>query len=108
LLAHLRRRRRRRESDKSQRNAAADAAAAEAIAAEASCSSSSSSSSDDETSGIAEAEASQGPLLRQRLRDPELSTLGLTTGTLLMLEVHSSLKAYICKKLAHPVTAHLR
>ncbi|KAL4857574.1 5'-3' exoribonuclease 2 [Chlorella vulgaris] len=99
------RRRRRRESDKSQRNAAADAAAAEA--AEASSSSSSSSSSDDETSGIAEAEASQGPLLRQRLRDPQLSTLGLTTGTLLMLEVHSSLKAYICKKLAHPTTSHL-
>ena len=37
-----------------------------------------------------------------------LSTLALTTGSLLMLEVHASLSAYICKKLADPATAHLR
>jgi hypothetical protein len=43
---------------------------------------------------------------RNRPPNPELSTLALTTGSLLMLEVHASLEAYICKKLQDP--AHLR
>ena len=45
---------------------------------------------------------------RNRPPNPELSTLALTTGSLLMLEVHASLEAYICKKLQDPATAHLR
>ena len=40
--------------------------------------------------------------------NPELSTLAITTGSRLMLEVHASLQAYIVKKLASPATAHLR
>jgi hypothetical protein len=45
---------------------------------------------------------------RYRPPHPELSTLALTTGSLLMLEVHASLEAYICKKLQDPATVHLR
>jgi hypothetical protein len=37
-----------------------------------------------------------------------LSSLMLTTGTPLMLEVHQSLAYYICKRLADPATEHLQ
>jgi hypothetical protein len=83
-----RRRRRRRESDRVQRSAGArgEAGAGDGLPA------------------TVDALA----LPQSRPPSPELSTLGLTTGSLLMLEVHESLAAYICKKLADPATAHLR
>lgn len=104
------RRRRRREVERSQRAAAA---AAESAAADAAAAASGTAPPSGLTAGstqqawssTVDALALQGGF---RPPNPELSTLALTTGSRLMLEVHSSLAAYICKKLADPATAHLR
>lgn len=40
-------------------------------------------------------------------RKTALSSLALTTGTPLMLEIHQSLMLYICRRLADPATRHL-
>lgn len=110
LLLATRRRRRRREVERSQRAAAAaaESAAADAAAAAgglAPPSGLTSGSSQQAWSSTVDALALQGGF---RPPNPELSTLALTTGTRLMLEVHASLAAYICNKLADPATAHLR
>ncbi|EFN50853.1 hypothetical protein CHLNCDRAFT_141768 [Chlorella variabilis] len=109
------RRRRRRESEKVQRNAAAAAEAAEAVAAAGEAAEGGAGGG---LRGAAGPAPSSPPskvvstvealaLAQFRPPNPELSTLALTTGSILMLEVHSSLSAYICKKLADPATAHL-
>lgn len=116
LLPFLGRRRRRRESEKVQRNAAAAAEAAEAVAAAGEAAEGGAGGG---LRGAAGPAPSSPPskvvstvealaLAQFRPPNPELSTLALTTGSILMLEVHSSLSAYICKKLADPATAHLR
>jgi hypothetical protein len=78
------RRRRRREAERSIRDAAEREAAAELGAGR---------------------DARDGP---RRRPAAGLSPLSLTTGTLLMLELHTSLAVYICRRLADPRHQHLR
>ena len=106
-----RRRRRRRESGKAARKGE-EAAARVAVAAAALGSSAAAAADAGGGEGGQQGFSSTVDVLELkgtwRPPNPELSTLALTTGSQLMLEVHASLAAYICKKLADPATAHLR